>query len=63
MLKAVALVFVGAFVFVLGYPCAAAVAHGLNPAAWPPAVMSPDQWLHGLLSAYALPNAGVLNVN
>src|SRR6202047_1897276 len=60
MLKAVVFAFVGALVFVLGYPCAAAVAHGLNPAVWPPAVMSPDQWLHGFLSSYALPNAGAL---
>ena len=60
MLKFVVFAFVGAFAFVLGYPCAAAVAHGLNPAAWPPAVISPDQWLHGLVSSYALPNAGAL---
>ncbi|MET4482674.1 type IV secretory system conjugative DNA transfer family protein [Bradyrhizobium sp. F1.13.3] len=60
MLNAVVFVFVGAFAFVLGYPCAAAVAHGLNPAAWPPAVMSPDQWLQGFLSFYALPNAAAL---
>ena len=60
MLKAVVFVFVGAFAFVLGYPIAAAVGHGLNPAAWPPAVVSPDQWLQGILSSYALPNVGAL---
>jgi type IV secretion system protein VirD4 len=60
MLKVAAILFVACLAIVLGYPCAAAVAHGLNPAAWPAAVLSPDQWLHGLLSSYALPNAGAL---
>ena len=60
MLKAGAILFVAGLAIVLGYPCAAAVAHGLNPAVWPSAVLSPDQWLQGLLSSYALPNAGAL---
>jgi type IV secretion system protein VirD4 len=60
MLKVGAIFLVACLAIVLGYPCAAAVTHGLNPAAWPAAVLSPDQWLHGLLWAYAVPNAGAL---
>src|ERR1700688_2486724 len=60
MLKVGAILFVAGHSIVLGYPCTAPVVHGLNPAAWPAAVLSPDQWLHGLSSAYALPNAGAL---
>ena len=60
MLKGAAIFFVAGLAIVFGYPCAAAVAHGLNPAAWPVAVISPDQWLRGFLTADALPNAGAL---
>ena len=60
MLRVGAVVFVACIAIVLGYPCAAAVAHGFNPAAWPAAVIPPDQWLRGFLSSYALPNAGAL---
>jgi hypothetical protein len=51
MLKVAAILFVACLAIVLGYPCAATVAHGLNPAAWPAAVLSPDQWLRGYLPA------------
>lgn len=60
MLKVGAILFVAGLAIALGYLCAAAVVHGTNPAAWPAAVLSPDQWLRGFLSSYALPNAGAL---
>jgi type IV secretion system protein VirD4 len=60
MLKAAVFVFVGAFAFVLGYPIAAAVAHGLNPATWPTGVTTPEQWIAGFLASNGLPNANAL---
>ena len=57
MLKAVVFVFVAAFAILLGYPIAAAVAHGLNPATWPMGVLTPAEWITGFLASYAVPNA------
>jgi hypothetical protein len=60
MLKAAVFVFVGAFGILLGYPIAAAVAHGLNPATWPMGVLTPEQWIAGFLSSNGVPNANAL---
>lgn len=60
MLKAVVFAFVGALAILLGYPFAAAVTHGLNPATWPTGVLTPEQWIAGFLASYAAPNADAL---
>jgi type IV secretion system protein VirD4 len=60
MLKAVVFVLVGAFAFVIGYPIAAAVAHGLDPTLWPPVVLTPEQWMAGFTRLRALPNLAAL---
>src|ERR1019366_8059825 len=60
MLKAAVFVFVGAFAILLGYPIAAAVAHGLNPATWPTGVLTPEQWIAGFLLSNGMPNANAL---
>ena len=60
MLKAVVFVFVGAFAILLGYPIAAAVTHGLNPATWPTGVLTPAEWITGFLASNGVPNASVL---
>lgn len=60
MLRAVVFVLVAAFAFVLGYPCAAAVTHGVDPSLWPSVVLTPWQWVAGLTHSYALPNLGAL---
>ena len=41
----------------LGYPMAAAVSHGLDPALWPPVVMTPGQWFQSAGATYGLHNA------
>ena len=41
----------------LGYPMAAAVSHGLDPALWPPVVMTPSQWFQSASATYFLHNA------
>src|SRR5665647_3192887 len=60
MLKAAVFIFVGAFAILLGYPIAAAVSHGLNPATWPTGLLSPAEWITGFLASYAVPNAKAL---
>lgn len=60
MLKAAVFIFVGAFAILLGYPIAAAVAHGLNPATWPTGVLTPEQWIAGFLLSNGVPNANAL---
>src|ERR1035437_7601443 len=60
MLKAVVFVFVGAFAIFLGYPLAAAVSHGLNPATWPTGVLTPVEWITGFLASYAVPNVNAV---
>ena len=57
MLKVAVLVFAGAFAILLGYPLAAALTHGLNPATWPTGVLNPAEWITGFLASYAVPNA------
>ncbi|HEY5128093.1 MAG TPA: type IV secretory system conjugative DNA transfer family protein, partial [Bradyrhizobium sp.] len=54
-LIAISIVVVGAVA--LGYPMAAAVSHGLDPALWPPVVMTPGQWFKSFLATYGLHNA------
>jgi type IV secretion system protein VirD4 len=56
MLRAAALAIAGAFAILLGYPCAAAVQHGLDPTMWPSVVLTPEQWFAGLAHSYAVPN-------
>jgi type IV secretion system protein VirD4 len=41
----------------LGYPMAAAVSHGLDPALWPPVVMTPSEWFQSAAATYGLHNA------
>jgi hypothetical protein len=41
----------------LGYPIAAAVTHGLDPALWPQVVMTPGQWFQAFVATYGLHNA------
>src|SRR5487761_2700199 len=41
----------------LGYPVAAAVSHGFDPALWPPVVMTPGQWFQSAGATYGLHNA------
>ena len=60
MLKVAVFVFVGAFVIFLGYPLAAAVTHGLNPAMWPTGVLTPAEWITGFLAFNGVPNASAL---
>lgn len=60
MLKAVVFALVGTFAVLLGYPCAAAVQHGLDPTLWPSVVLTPEQWVAGLTHSYAVPNFAAL---
>src|SRR5665647_2943385 len=60
MFKAIATFFVAIVSILLGYPVAAAVAHGLNPALWPSVVMTPEQWFWGFLEFHPLPNVAAL---
>src|ERR1035437_5288434 len=60
MLKAAVFVFFGAFAILLGYPLAAALTHGLNPATWPTGVLTPAEWITGFLAPYVVPNASAL---
>ena len=41
----------------LGYPIAAAVTHGLNPALWPLVAMTPGEWFQSFVATYGLHNA------
>jgi type IV secretion system protein VirD4 len=41
----------------LGYPMAAAVSHGFDPALWPPVVMTPSKWFQSAAATYGLHNA------
>jgi type IV secretion system protein VirD4 len=60
MLKAMVCIFVGSLAVLFGYPCAAAVQHGLDPTLWPSVVITPQQWISGLTQSYALPNLAAL---
>jgi type IV secretion system protein VirD4 len=60
MLKAVVFFCIGTFAVLLGYPCAAAVSHGLDPTLWPPVVLTPEQWMAGFIRSHALPNLAAL---
>jgi len=57
MLRLIAISFVVVGAVALGYPMAAAVSHGLDPALWPPVVMTPGQWFESFLATYGLHNA------
>jgi type IV secretion system protein VirD4 len=59
-MQKVVLALVGSFTVLLGYPCAAAVQHGLDPALWPAVVLTPAQWVAGLTYSYAIPNLAAL---
>jgi type IV secretion system protein VirD4 len=60
MKKAVIFVALEIVALLLGYPCAAAVQHGLDPTLWPAAVLTPDQWIAGWVHSYAVPNLTAL---
>lgn len=42
----------------LGYPIAATISHGFDPALWPSVVMTPGQWSQSFVATYGLHNAG-----
>ena len=57
MLRLIAISIVVVAAVALGYPMAAAVSHGLDPALWPPVVMTPGQWFQSAVATYGLHNA------
>ena len=57
MLRLIAISIVVVAAVALGYPMAAAVSHGLDPALWPPVVMTPGQWFQSAAATYGLHNA------
>src|SRR5271170_2749292 len=60
MLRIVATLIVSMLAFLVGYPCTAAVTHGVDPSLWPSVVLTPEQWVAGLMHSYALPNIAAL---
>jgi type IV secretion system protein VirD4 len=56
MLRLIAIGIVVVAAVALGYPMAAAVTHGLDPALWPPVVMTPGQWFQSAAETYGLHN-------
>ena len=57
MLRFIATGIVVVVTVALGYPIAAAVTHGLDPALWPQVVMTPGQWFQAFVATYGLHNA------
>jgi type IV secretion system protein VirD4 len=57
MLRLITISIVVVAAVALGYPMAAAVSHGLDPALWPPVVMTPSEWFQSAGATYLLHNA------
>jgi type IV secretion system protein VirD4 len=60
MLRVTTTLIVSMLAILAGYPCAAAVTHGVDPSLWPSVVVTPQQWFVGLTHSYALPNLAAL---
>lgn len=57
MLRFIVTSIVAVAAIALGYPIAAVVTHGFDPALWPSVVMTPGQWSRSFVETYGLHNA------
>lgn len=57
MVRFVAISLIAFAAAALGYPIAAGITHGFDPALWPQVVMTPGQWFGSFVATYGLHNA------
>ncbi|MET4715941.1 type IV secretion system protein VirD4 [Bradyrhizobium japonicum] len=59
-LRTIAVTMIVIFATLAGYPCAAAISHGVDWTLWPAAVLTPPQWIAGWVHHYGVPNLTAL---